>query len=129
MKYCLPTITLALCTVCTQSLAFDRLFTTAEERAAIDSLRNGHTVHNAASAQKPVSLELNGLLTRSHGKDAAWVNGKTMNELDTVGHSKVRMINNSNVAIDVKPIKGTIKLRPGQRYLSNKPGTIESYEK
>lgn len=56
---------------------FGRLFTTPEERARLDALRRPPSDQAAVAAAVPAveKLALDGIVVRSSGNNAAWING------------------------------------------------------
>lgn len=131
-KHLYVIICLAALTMNSQSFAFDRLFTTPEEREAIDNIRykriESVVVPEIKKVSKPVKLTLSGVMARRGGQNTAWINGQAVKESEIINQSKVNLINKSNVSINVAPLKGTITLRPGQRYISTQAGATEGYE-
>lgn len=130
-KYLYISLCLTALLVHNQSFGFDRLFTTAKEREAIDNIRYKRiepVVPENKTVAKPVKLKLSGVMARNGGQNTAWINGQAVKESESINQSKVNLINKSNVSINVAPLKGTITLLPGQRYSSTQAGTTEGYE-
>ncbi len=93
------------------------LFTTPQERQAIDSNRR----NNRASANQiqggTSRVQLNGIVKRSNGKSVVWINGQNTMDSSNVENYKVysNAINAGNktpVMIDGK----TIYLKPGETW-------------
>lgn len=111
--------------------ALGRLFTTPAERAALEQLR-----HAPAKAEKPKkvarpqveiqpppppvpAVRVEGMVTRSDGQNAAWVNGRTVLQGGPAGQGlrvEPGRIRGDSVPIVLPGDKTTIHLQPGQVY-------------
>lgn len=93
------------------------LFTTPQERQAIDSDRRNNRVSGNQAQGRPSSVQLNGIVKRSNGKSVVWINGQnTMGSTNVEGYkvysSAINADNKTPVMVDGK----TIYLKPGETW-------------
>ena len=100
-----------------------RFFTTPDQRERLDALRR----RGSATAKKKVAVkkkappplprvEVQGIVVRSNGPNAAWVNdGNTLRGDSLSGGLRVQT-NDTGVARIHLPNRGSVALRPGQSY-------------
>ena len=83
---------LFVCTFCPLAQADDklgRLFFTPERRQALDRQRELNIQETQVIPEDP-TLTINGVVTRSSGKQTAWINGVAQSERDTPSGVSVR---------------------------------------
>lgn len=92
------------------------LFTSPQERQEIDNNRAGSTSEGQAIAG-PSSVQINGIVKRSDGKNIVWVNGKSTMEDSTIDSVKVYSnAVNSKDKIPVMVDGRKIYLKPGETW-------------
>ncbi|MBP9712332.1 MAG: hypothetical protein KBD60_01410 [Sterolibacterium sp.] len=100
------------------------LFYSPEERASIERTRRGLIASEQGSV--PVTLQLNGLVRRSHGKSTAWVNQRPQPEgtLSVPRHDAV--VGARGLQVDGQPLRvgETLDLASGQREDLLPPGAV-----
>lgn len=82
-----------------------RLFFTPEQRALLDLARRTHTA--AASGERTDGVALNGIVSRSDGRQTVWVNGRPV----TAAEVRLR---DPATAVILLPGGGPVRLRVGQ---------------
>ena len=65
------------------------LFTSQQERQDIDSGRRGKSSPEDQDIVEPSSIQVNGIVKRSDGKNVVWINGKNTMDSSTVDGIKV----------------------------------------
>ena len=152
-RYCWCFVTMCLFSAHSegQMQTFGAIFSTAEERRALDEMRNQlYAQASGASMEERLSVEqMQQLLTQSHqeagseqvapqpvawegvlrldnGKNTLWINGQEVNESDLpVSHQLV--FDNGRATLIVRDERGEHHLRPGQ--VLDPTGTVrEVYE-
>ncbi|MDH3713138.1 MAG: hypothetical protein OET44_04720 [Gammaproteobacteria bacterium] len=101
-----------------------RFFTTPDERQRLDALRQGakKLVEKKVAAKKtppPAPLprvEVHGIVVRSRGPNAAWVNGGNTLRGDSVDGGLRVQVDAHGQARVLLPNRGSVALRPGQSY-------------
>lgn len=114
---------------------FGRLFTTPDERSALQELRNAEPINEEPvkiiipevddlAEKKPVprnleGITLNGLVVRKDGKSTVWLNGSNSYEGSLASeyfHIDTDDINNKKVLVKVPDVDLEIDLKVGQTY-------------
>ena len=92
-----------------------RLFTTAQERAALDS---ESTVKFASrdEVEKRTARRLlfNGSIKSSRGKQEVWLDGKNLNRHPDSIDGGARLLNNGRVRLETGYLNRSLTLKPGQ---------------
>lgn len=93
------------------------LFTTPQERQAIDSDRRNSRASGNQAQRGPTSVQLNGIVKRSNGNSVVWINGQsTMDSTNVEGYkvysNAINAGNKTPVMIDGKKIY----LKPGETW-------------
>lgn len=93
------------------------LFTTPQERQAIDSDRKNNRASDQQAQGGPSSVQLNGIVKRSNGKSVVWINGQnTMDSTNIEGYkvysNAINAGNKTPVMVDGKKIY----LKPGETW-------------
>lgn len=92
------------------------LFTSQQERQEIDNNRTAST-SNGQVVVGPSSVQINGIVKRSDGKNIVWVNGKSTMENSTVDGVKVYShAVNSKDKVPVMVDGRKIYLKPGETW-------------
>ena len=92
------------------------LFTNQQQRQEIDNSRAGGTVEGQAIVG-PSSIQINGMVKRSNGKNVVWVNGKsTMHNASVDGVKVYSNAINSKNKIPIMIDGEKIYLKPGQTW-------------
>ena len=96
-----------------------RLFTTPQERAALNAERSKPTSTETDGEKLPLpkfpaTITLNGLIVRSQGPSTVWINGK--NEMYQPGF-KVEINQRTGITVPI-----SLQLSQSQRIVSLKPG-------
>lgn len=99
----------ALCAPVIAEEALGRLFFTPEKRQALDHQRQFNIQEKVETQQEP-TFTINGVVTRSSGKQAVWVNGKVVGE------------NRAASDVDVVPVRQN----PGQVVIQSGDATTTS---
>jgi len=135
---CRPALAVTMAVVWAVPLALHgaelgRLFTTPQERAALDKLRQEGSPPVAAPEEiklsatpepipeaKPLEpITVDGFVRRSDGANTVWVNGVNSleGEFDSQGFQvNTRHIRNDRVTVTVSGRPGQIEMRPGQTF-------------
>ncbi|MDT8452258.1 MAG: hypothetical protein RQ936_05875 [Gammaproteobacteria bacterium] len=93
------------------------LFTTPQQRQAIDSDRRNSRASGNQIQDGPSSIQLNGIVKRSNGKSVVWINGRnTMDSTNVEGYkvysNAINAGNKTPVMVDGKKIY----LKPGETW-------------
>ena len=93
------------------------LFTTPQERQAINSDRKNNRASDNQAQVGPSSVQLNGIVKRSNGKSVVWINGQnTMDSTNVEGYkvysNAINASNKTPVVVDGKKIY----LKPGETW-------------
>ena len=93
------------------------LFTSQHERQDIDNNRKEQSSSETQSIVGPSSVQINGIVKRSNGKNVVWVNGKNTMDSSTVDGVKVysQSINSKN-KIPVMVDGERVYLKPGETW-------------
>jgi len=99
-----------------------RLFMTAEQRQALDALRKpgGDVLTNASGPQQPDAaaagspVVLNGVVRRSRGPDAVWVNGSRTGAANARIRVRKGPDATNRVTLEAAADGSTVRLKPGQ---------------
>ncbi len=124
------------------SQGLGRLFTTPEERAALNDIRNdpdfGKTLEPQAfvapeQASGPVvpNVTINGVVFRSSGINASWINGSSVSGGDTREGIRVetqRYAGGGTVRLGLPGGLETVQMKPGQKIDLTSGGIFEPYE-
>ncbi|MBQ0719493.1 MAG: hypothetical protein KBT88_03225 [Gammaproteobacteria bacterium] len=115
-------VALALILLCLSpySTAFGTVFTTAQQRALLDDMRD--TVepiqareYHGRQELKKTSLALDGMVTRRQGPNSVWINGHLQTRVggrsvaDTAGE-----MNSRGIAVLLPVSKRVVQIKPGQ---------------
>jgi hypothetical protein len=106
-----------------------RLFFTPQERSQLDRLRqsNGGPVDAAGADSRTITV--NGLVQRSSGKDAAWINSSARNAHDATAGDVAGSVARAAPAVAVKlPSGRSLSLKAGQTYDPLSGRVSEPYE-
>lgn len=121
----------------------ERLFTTAEQRAYLDELRNGTAVNRPPDQrprqpavperepEPPPSVRLQGFVRRSGGPPAVWLNDRSTlagDEVEGDLHVHSGRIEGSTVVV-VLPDGRSVRLKPGQTWDPESGRVIDSYRR
>lgn len=93
------------------------LFTTPQERQAIDSDRRSNRTSGNQAQAGPSSIQLNGIVKRSNGKSVVWINGQ--NTIDSTNVEGYKIYSNAIDAGNKIPVMvdgKTIYLKPGETW-------------
>lgn len=93
------------------------LFTSQQQRQDIELGRRSHGSTNGETITRPSSVEINGLVKRSDGKNVVWINGKNTMDSSVIDGTKIysKSINDQNkvpVMIDGRKVY----VKPGQSW-------------
>lgn len=129
---------LAAAAAAVQARELGRLFTTPAQRAALDQARRDYDPQEAAAAKQaaagPVVREVtvNGLVLRSSGHNAAWLNGEVMLG-DRITAEGVRVETESSgggsVHIVIPGAAGSVRLRPGQKIEVTEGRVLDAWQR
>ena len=121
---------------CTLAFAIDyneqslgKLFTTPAERRVIDADKSGDMQQSTTRNITPSNIKVNGLVIRSKGKNAVWVNGNQSKENQTIDGVKVlsKSVTNKNISIPVLVDGKSIRVKPGQSWSEETGSVVDSY--
>ncbi len=121
-----------------------RLFTSVEQRHALNKLRNGdasskqeHDNHRSQSEptqeQKTLidKITINGYIQKSSGDEAVWISGRQI-KLNPSNNSKIKIIKpntgSGHIRYSVPGSGNIIELKPGQSYYTNSKKVLENYQ-
>lgn len=93
------------------------LFTTPQERQAIDSDRRNNRDSGSQAQGVPSSVQLNGIVKRSNGKSVVWINGQ--NTMDSTNVEDYKVYSNAINANNKTPVMidgKKIYLKPGESW-------------
>jgi len=134
-------VALAVCApALAQAQALGRLFTTPDQRAELDQIRNdpdyGRVIEPEPEAKDegPVvpHVTINGLVLRSSGLNASWVNGMSVPEggatPEGIRIETSRSSRGGSVRLSMPGGLESIQLRPGQKIDILTGGVFEPYE-
>lgn len=124
------------------SQGLGRLFTTPEERAALNDIRNDPDFGKALEPQAIVQSEqasgpvvpnvtINGVVFRSSGINASWINGSSVSGGDTREGIRVetqRYAGGGTVRLGLPGGLETVQMKPGQKIDLTSGGIFEPYE-
>ncbi|NIV50520.1 MAG: hypothetical protein GWN53_01290 [Gammaproteobacteria bacterium] len=135
----MPALLLALHASGGQAQTFGRLFSTPDVRAALDQLRQDQDYGAAVSTQEPRAhrttpapdVTVNGVVLRSGGPDASWINGTIITsggvtsegvrvETEDVGEASVRIL--------LPGSERSVRLKPGQKIDVVGGRVLDAYE-
>ncbi|MDH5766770.1 MAG: hypothetical protein OEZ38_12210 [Gammaproteobacteria bacterium] len=93
------------------------LFTSPQQRQEIDSNRTAGTKAEGQTIVGPSSVQINGIVKRSDGKNVVWVNGKSTIDGESIDGIKVYSGNiNSKNKIPVMVDGKRVYLKPGESW-------------
>jgi len=99
-----------------------RLFSTAEERKVLDTLRAGseHRAPPESGQSEPARvtsrLTVNGLVTRERGPDSVWINGERVSRNERTSEGiRVQREAGARVRLILPRDAGSIRLKAGQK--------------
>ena len=100
------------------------LFTSMQERQAIDSGRRDNKSSDGQSLVEPSSVQINGIVKRSNGKSVVWANGKNTMDSSIVDGVKlypgsISVNNKVPVMIDGKKVY----IKPGETWTQDTGGS------
>ena len=100
------------------------LFTSMQERQAIDSGRRANKSSDGQSLVEPSSVQINGIVKRSNGKSVVWANGKNTMDSSIVDGVKlypgsISVNNKVPVMIDGKKVY----IKPGETWTQDTGGS------
>ncbi|HHH43639.1 MAG TPA: hypothetical protein ENK49_05825 [Gammaproteobacteria bacterium] len=114
---------------------FGTLFTTASQRARLDSgIRNttsgkaGGSGGTAQTAQAPLPLRFNGTLIGRSGQKEVWINGKPELHNSLRRHPRVNLVRNGNIQFRPAAAGSTRLMKPGQVYDPQTGAVSEAYQ-
>lgn len=120
---------------------FDRVFTTPEERRALDAYRRDGELlpeQDAASSDGTGGAEVpetekvrfSGYLLRSDGRQTVWVDGQSTVSSSEVGNAGAihGRVHRGEEALQFRARREARKLKPGQVWLLNEDRVMEGYE-
>jgi hypothetical protein len=93
------------------------LFTSPQQRQAIDSSRRSSNTSSGPSVAGQAGVQINGMVKRGNGKNVVWVNGKST--IDSTAVDGVRVYSdsiNTNNKIPVLIDGKKIHIRPGETW-------------
>jgi hypothetical protein len=103
-----------------------QLFTSPKERAVLNTLREHYdpkrqdhieVQQSKIPVEAPSQIELNGVVERSDGKNAVWVNGKsTINTKQKGIHINSQNMSANKVRVRLTNPKRTVSMKPGEVY-------------
>ena len=112
-----------LCAGPSEARSFGRLFTTTEERALLDEIRTAHDYGAPVVAASPVApvipeVTINGVVVRSSGNNASWINGAGIMGAETTREGirvEARRAGGGTVRIILPSSLDPFELKPGQK--------------
>jgi len=108
-----------------------KLFTSVNDREIIDSTRGGTggTESVVVRREAPSSVNINGLVIRSKGKNSVWINGNKATGNQTVDGIKVRAdaVSKKNKKIPILVDGQVVKIMPGQSWSEDTKSVVDNY--
>lgn len=117
---------------------FDRVFTTPEQRRALDAYRESganvpepeQATNDSADIPETEKVRFSGYLLRSDGRQTFWVDGQSEVAGESSGkagasHGRVRR---GEEAVQFRARRESRDLKPGQVWLLNEDKVIEGYQ-
>jgi len=113
--YCLATLLAATASQATLADSLGRLFTTAQERATLDS-DSAVKFANRDGTDKQTARRLvfNGSIRSSRGKQEVWLDGKSLSQHPDTIDGDARLLNNGKVRLESTYLNRSLTLKPGQ---------------
>ena len=115
-----------------------RLFTTSKERALLNTLRERYDPKRQEPieiqqpkipVETPSQVKLNGVVERSDGRNAAWINGKsTLNTKQKGININSRNMSANNVQIRIANPNRSVSMKPGEVYNPESGRIQDSYK-
>jgi len=127
-------IFLLLCLACSNASCADydvanlqKLFTDKKQRAQIDAVRSGNNA--GPELKKANKINILGYVTRTDGKNAAWVNdGNTITKTRLGNINVYQSSIGKNKKVTVSVAGQTKRLKPGESWLIETGRVIDSHE-
>lgn len=120
-----------------QSQLLGRVFTTPEERLALDRLREEQFSLQQSSARGapdvvviedlPTIVQMGGSLRRRDGVNSVWLNGVSVREQDLPSNARLEF-NNGMGVLKIMTVNGEMTVRPGQTLNASTGELREDYQ-